>query len=227
MARQEIEYPQSDNEPIAESDFQREPLIYAIDVLQHHFQDLPDVYVSGNLFLYYEEGNPKSVVVPDVFVVIGVENKRRRFYKVWEENDRVPDFILENTSKSTYYQDQGMKRGLYALLGVREYFQFDPTHDYLEPPLQGFRLKGRNYEKLTVSTSHNGVISLLSQVLNLELHVEDETLRFYDRIDKRRLPTYQEAVAILEQKIDARIGIQKRIAELEAQLAALRGESKA
>jgi hypothetical protein len=29
-------------------------------------------YVAGNLFIYYEEGNPRAAVAPDVFVALGV-----------------------------------------------------------------------------------------------------------------------------------------------------------
>ena len=41
---------------MAESDFQRTPLTYAVDRLRQHFRSRRDVSVSGNLLLYYEEG---------------------------------------------------------------------------------------------------------------------------------------------------------------------------
>ena len=63
-----VDYPSSDGLPMAESDFQREPLIYAVEALRIYFQGRQDVYVSGNLFIYYEEGNPQAAVAPDVFV---------------------------------------------------------------------------------------------------------------------------------------------------------------
>ncbi|WP_231866940.1 hypothetical protein [Anabaena sp. 4-3] len=70
-----IEYPDEDGKPVAEGDLQRKYLLYATDVLQIYFQNRSDVYVSGNLFIYYEQGRPESVVAPDVFVVFGVENR--------------------------------------------------------------------------------------------------------------------------------------------------------
>ena len=124
-------------------DFQREYLIYAVEVLRIYFQDHADVYVSGNLFLYYEQGNPKAVVAPDVFVVFGVAKRDRFSYKLWEEENKAPDFILEITSKSTVSEDQGVKRGVYAFLGVREYFQYDPTSDYLDPQLKSLPKCGK------------------------------------------------------------------------------------
>jgi Uma2 family endonuclease len=215
-----IIYPETDGEPMAESDFQRQPLTYAIEALQRYFQDQSDVYVSGDLFIYFEEGNPEAVVAPDVFVVFGVEKKQRRTYKLWEEKRRMPDFVLEITSKTTYYHDQGTKRGLYALLGVHEYFQYDPTRDYLDPPLQGFRLEGGSYESLPLSVLADGTLSTYSQVLGLEVRVEQGELSFYDPIRHYKLPSYGEAVSKLETA-------EHRIADLEAQLAALRGERKA
>lgn len=97
----EIEYPDADGKPMAESDQARKYLTYGTEVLRIYFQDRSDVYVSGNLFIYYEQGNPKAVIAPDVFVVFGVNKGDRRSYKTWEENNKAPDFVLEITSKST------------------------------------------------------------------------------------------------------------------------------
>ncbi len=133
-----VDYPSSDGRPMAESDFQRTPLTYAVDRLRYHFRERHDVYVSGNLLIYYQEGNPKARVAPDVFVVLGATNVDRSSYLLWKE-PKAPDFVLEVTSRGT---DQGRKRELYRALGVREYWQYDPTGDYLEPRLQCLELTG-------------------------------------------------------------------------------------
>ena len=104
-----VHYPECDGQPMAESDFQRGPLTYAVEALSLYFKDQDDVYVSGNILIYYEEGNPQAVVSPDVFAVQGVSNQKRRVYKVWEEN-RTPDFVIEITSKSTRSNDKGEAR---------------------------------------------------------------------------------------------------------------------
>ena len=142
-----VEYPSSDGQPMAETDHQRTPLTYAVDALRYHFRDRPDVYVSGNLFIYYREGDPQAVVAPDVFVVLGADSADRSIYRLWEE-PKGPDFVLEITSRSTRREDQVSKRELYRSLGVREYWQFDPTDDYLEPPLQGLELVAGEYRPL-------------------------------------------------------------------------------
>lgn len=164
-----VHYSSSDGKPTAESDFQRTPLMYAVGRLRHHFRHRPDVYVSGNLRLYYEEGNPRAVVAPDVFVVLGASGADRSSYRLWEE-PKAPDFVLEITSRSTHREDQGRKRGLYRSLGVREYWQYDPTGDYPAPPLQGLELHAGEYRRLPERVS-DGTLSLASAVLGLELRL--------------------------------------------------------
>ncbi|MEH2410002.1 Uma2 family endonuclease [Nostoc sp.] len=166
-----IEYPDEDGKPMAEGDIQCSYLTYAINALRIYFQNHPDVYVAGNLFIYYEKGYPESVVAPDVFVVFGVENRDRRSYKTWEENNQTPDFVLEITSKTTRSKDQGAKKGIYAFLGVREYFQYDPTGDYLNPQLQGLHLVDGNYFLVATNTLPDATVSLPSEVLGLELRL--------------------------------------------------------
>ena len=153
---------------MAEGDAARDDLIYGTESLKLHFQHRSDVYVSGNLFVYYERGNPKAVVAPDVFVVFGVEDKQQLSYKVWEENDTLPSFILEITSKRTRSEDQGTKKGLYAYLGVQEYFQYDPTSDYLSPSLQGLRLLDGNYFPIPPQENEPSLI-LFSEVLGVRV----------------------------------------------------------
>ncbi|MEA5619873.1 Uma2 family endonuclease [Cronbergia sp. UHCC 0137] len=187
----DIDYPESDGLPMAESDAARDYLVYGVETLTIHFQTEPEVYTSGNLFIYYEQGNPKAVVAPDLFVVFGVEKKKRTSYKVWEENYKVPDFVLEITSKSTVSEYQGTKKGLYAYLGVKEYFQYDPTADYLKPPLQGFRLVEGNYLPIPRIETENG-FAVMSEVLGLELRLENGEMRFYNPKKGEKLLTHQE-----------------------------------
>ncbi|BAY74746.1 hypothetical protein NIES25_11600 [Nostoc linckia NIES-25] len=191
-----IEYPDEDGKPMAEGDLQRKCLVYATTVLDIYFQNRLNVYVAGNLFIYYEKGNPESVVAPDVFVVFGAEKRDRGSYKTWEENDKIPDFVLEITSKTTRSKDQGAKKGIYAFLGVREYFQYDPTGDYLNPRLQGLRLVENNYFPVPTNSLSNDTLSLPSEVLGLELRLEQGKLRFYDPATDRILLTHEEEVAI-------------------------------
>lgn len=194
LPRTQVYYPDTDGQPMAESDFQRIPLSYAVEALDLYFEDRPDVYVSGNIFMYYQEGDPTANVAPDVLVVFGVPKRERRSYKLWEEGGKGPDFVLEITSETTRVKDQGVKFGLYAALGVREYFQYDPTGDYLSPPLQGWRLVGDRYAALPTQAL-NGTLSVVSDVLGLEARAEllRREFRFYDPKTGQRLLSRKES----------------------------------
>ena len=170
LAPAKVHYPSSDGRPMAESDFQRTPLMYAVGRLRRHFRRRRDVYVSGNLLIYYREGEPSAVVAPDVFVVLGAANEDRSSYRLWEE-PKGPDFVLEITSRTTYREDQGKKREVYRTLDVREYWQYDPTGDYLEPPLQGLELSAGEYRRLPGRELADGTLALASAVLGLELRL--------------------------------------------------------
>jgi len=81
--RRVVYHPESDGEPVAETDVHISTVIYLREALRDHFRDDPQMYVAGNLFLYYVEGDPAQVVAPDVFVVFGVPKGDRWVYKVW------------------------------------------------------------------------------------------------------------------------------------------------
>ena len=214
----QIEYPDEDGKPMAEGDVQCSYLTYARSALRLYFQNRSDVYVAGNLFIYYEQGNPESVVAPDVFVIFGVDNQDRRSYKTWEEQDKTPDFVLETTSKTTRTKDQGAKKGIYAFLGVREYFQYDPTGDYLTPQLQGLRLVEGNYLPVPTNTLADGTLSLPSEILGLELRVQSGEMRFYDPATGQKLLTYEE---------EAAARVQAEVAQQQAEAAQQQAEERA
>ncbi len=171
-----IDYPTSDGKPMAETDLHREDMVDTIQVLDDRFADRPDVYVSGNLLIYYEEGNRRSHISPDVLVAIGVPKRPRRdYYLLWEEG-RGADFVAEITSKSTKKEDQSTKFTLYRdILRVSEYVLFDPRAEYLKPPLQGFRLVGGDYVSIEPVDGR-----LPSTVLGLHLERDGERLRLFD-----------------------------------------------
>lgn len=195
-----IEYPETDGAPMAESDYQLIWLLYLIQAFKAYFSDDPQTYAAGNLFVYYEEGDPKAVVSPDVFVVRGIENKLRTSYKVWEEG-KTPDLVIEITSKSTSRVDQTEKLGVYAFLGVKEYILFDPRREYLDPPIKFYRLANLGYKVVEPlvhpSGAEAGVERYLSEVTGLEFHYFLETgdVRLFDPVNKRYLGTYAEVDA--------------------------------
>ncbi|MBI3970802.1 MAG: Uma2 family endonuclease, partial [Chloroflexi bacterium] len=195
----EVEYPESDGKPMAETDAHARYMIDVRAMLENYFAGVPDVYVSGNLLLYYEEGEPRQSVAPDVFIVRGVPKGQRRVYKLWEER-RAPDWVLEVTSRSTRWEDVAFKKGLYQTLGVKEYFLYDPLGEYLDPPHQGFRLEAGVYRPI----APNAEGALVSEALGLELRLDDGRLRLYDARAGEWLLTPAEAEAARRQAEAAR-----------------------
>ena len=212
-----VVYPESDGKPMAETDRHRKLMMDFILMLEDHFKAVNDVYVSGNLLMYYEEGNIYKSVSPDVFVVFGVSKKERRTYRTWEEG-HTPDFVLEVMSPSTYNKDITDKKELYAsILGVCEYYIYDPYGE-VYPHFQGYRLIDGVYEAIEFVNGH-----LPSVVLDLELGERDGTLSLYDTSNsvwisppKERITEAEARAAQAEQ---ARQQAEARAENAEAELA--------
>jgi Putative restriction endonuclease len=124
----DIYYPESDGQPISETDLHRRLLTDLVFALAHFFAHRLDVYVTGNLFIYYVKGKPSQVVCPDVCVVIGAAKAERRIYQTWQDGP-FPQVVIELTSDSTRAEDEGRKSELYEREGVLEYYLFDPRFD--------------------------------------------------------------------------------------------------
>jgi Uma2 family endonuclease len=211
-----VHYPESDGRPMGETDIHRDAMVRHIELLRHYYEG-QQVYVSGDLLVYYEQGNPKKFVVPDAFVVKDIDPGQRRIYKVWVER-KVPDVVIETTSRKTKRKDTIDKPDLYARLGIQEYFLFDPTQEYLDPPLQGYRLVGDGY----VPIEADGQGALVSQVLGLRLQIEKGKLAFYRLDNGQRLPTDAERAAraaeAREQEAAARQAAEAEVARLREEL---------
>lgn len=192
--RREIYYPESDGQPMAESDLHRKEMIYLLDALEVHFHAAPNVYVAGNLLLYYAEGFPKKCVAPDVFVVKGVPKGNRGSYKLWVEGV-APVFVVEVTSESTRGEDMRDKKDLYQRLRVEEYFLHDPLGDYLEPNLQGYRLVQGRYQPIEPDEDGSMISSTLGLILQSESSglEEGSRLRLVDPATGESLRTHLES----------------------------------
>ena len=223
-------YPESDGKPMAETEYHRDIMIDFIQMLKHYFRNVNDVHVSGNLLMYYEEGNPRKSVSPDVFVAFGVSKKRRRTYKIWEEG-HAPDFVLEVASPSTYRHDLTRKKDLYAsVLKVQEYYIYDPYHE-VNPYFLGYHLVNGVYEEIPFVNER-----LPSLVLGLELGEHDGVFGLYDpkrsvwlqpleEQVKQETEARQRANARAEQEAEARQRAEAELAEALAALKRLQGRT--
>jgi Uma2 family endonuclease len=207
-------YPWSDGKPMAESDLHLEEMVYLITALKSRYQDVPDVYVAGNLLLYYVRGDRKAAVAPDVFVVKGVPKRKRKSFLLWKEG-RGPCFVIEVTSESTRSEDLEKKRKRYEQLGVEEYFLHDPLGEYLSPPLQGYRLQEGRYRRM--ASEPDG--TLVSRATSLRLRREGEHLRLVDLGTGRPLPSFEDLQEECHRQADE---LRRRAEKLRRQDAELR-----
>lgn len=186
-------YPTSDGRPMAETDWHRILMTMCIETLDVRYAADMNVYVSGNLLIFYSEGNRRKHLSPDVFVVFGVPKHPRPNFLLWEEG-KGPDVVFELTSSSTRNEDLKSKFLLYQdVLKVREYFLFDPFGDHLDPPLRGFRLHNAIYKPIRPVKER-----LPSRVLGLHLERDGKELRLYDPATDSVLPTTSERLEIAE-----------------------------
>lgn len=186
-------YPSADGEPVAETYDHLYALLTVLEVLRQYLEGR-QATVLGNQFLYYAQGFPRLRVAPDVMVIFDVTPGGRDNYKIWEEG-QVPSVVFEMTSESTREQDQIFKKTLYAQIGVQEYWLFDPKAEWIADQLQGYRLRGDQYELIQ---------DFCSQPLQLRLQVEGKLIGFYRQDTGEKLLIPDELARALRQEVVAR-----------------------
>jgi len=216
-----VYYPASDGKPMGETDQHMDVLSYCKDALRDYFADRADsVYVSGNNFIYYQEGSSRARVSPDVYVVFGIPQRQRESYFPWRESGQLPAIVFEITSRKTRREDEVTKRDLYErVLAVPEYVLFDPKDEYLRPRFQMFRLREGRYEAVPVIDNR-----MYSEQLGLELVADGNRLRFFDPQTGEFLPSLAEMRIKAAAEAEAREQVQAENARLRAELDALRRE---
>ena len=236
----ELRLPSSDDEPVPWDTRQAVAIVDCFDCLQRHWRGRLDVFVGLDQFVYWDPaykpgtkgGNPP--VAPDVYVAFAVANRHRNSYVVWEEG-KPPDFVLEVASDSSRTKDEKEKPGIYAKIGVPEFFLYDPEGK-LYPALSGFELCGGEYLPLPEEALAKGVVGVYSKALELSLCVRppgpeplDGSLCWYDPAAGRFLPTRLELaddrrrLADDKRNAEARArAAEARAAELEAQIEKMR-----
>jgi Putative restriction endonuclease len=103
-------FPDSDGEPMAENDANRIQMSDLIFALQRLLSARDDVYVGGNLLVYYNPANGWDHLSPDVFVAFDASPGLRHSWQTWVEG-KFPDVVFEITSPSTESVDLGGRWG--------------------------------------------------------------------------------------------------------------------
>ena len=207
-------YPETDGKPMAASDYHRRLLIWTLQALEAHFAQNPEVYISGDIMMYYREGDPRKSISPDVLVCFGINPKLRRTYRIWEEG-KAPDFVMEFSSKSTYDKDLGEKMDVYASLGIQDYFLYDAEGLYLPSPLMGFTLVDGVY--VAIPPGERG--GFRASVLDLDFHLRDGEIAIYDPVAGEWIQTRAERTETAEARAET---AEAEAAQLREELARLK-----
>ena len=191
-----IHYPSADGERMAETDFQYIPLTNTVSALRVRYHGRADVYVAGDMLIYYRINRNDLSIAPDVYAVFGAAgNHPRDSWLVWREG-KAPDFVMEIASQSTWRRDVAQKRDIYAEMGVSEYWRFDPTGRFFTPSLVGERLVDGGYEQLPLVTDEAGILRGYSAIFGLDICVRPGLdLCLFDPETGQWLPTHWESEA--------------------------------
>jgi len=208
----QIDYPESDGKPMGETDLHRDWMFRLLEIFRQRYAK-QQVYIAGDLLVYYLEGTPSKFIVPDCFVVLDHPPGLRRTFQTWKEK-RVPDVVFEVTSRGTSSVDIIDKPVIYEKMGVKEYFLYDPTADYLEPPLQGYRMNDGCLREIPRKEDR-----LHCETLGVDLFLRDFELVIVDSKTGEEQVTKADRT---DEEHAARLAAEARLQEVEAELKRLK-----
>ena len=194
-------YPESDGQPMGENTLQFQwimTLVHGFENLYFHDQN---IFVASDLFWYPVEGDPTTVLAPDLMIVLGQAKGHRGSYKQWEEGNLAPQVAFEIQSPSNRPKGTTSKRKFYCQYGVEEFYQYDP--DTLE-----FQVWVRTDRRLKAVDETQ---KFSSPLLGVRFEMADEGLRVF-RPDGRAFLTYKEMIteALVQQERSAKLAAKLR-----------------
>lgn len=132
VTTQEIIYPSSDGQPMAESTIQYELIVKIKEGCESLFKDDPNVFVAADLLWYPVEGRPEISQAPDTMVIFGRPKGDRLSYIQHREDNIGPQVVFEIRSHNDSNTKMNKKLSFYQRHGVEEYYLYDPQRNELE-----------------------------------------------------------------------------------------------
>ncbi|MEG4572018.1 Uma2 family endonuclease [Microcoleus sp. N3A4] len=132
VTTEEIIYPSSDGQPMAESTIQYELIVKIKEGCESLFKDDPNVFVAADLLWYPVEGKPEISQAPDTMVIFGRPKGDRLSYIQYRENNIGPQVVFEIRSHNDSNTKMNKKLSFYQRHGVEEYYLYDPERNELE-----------------------------------------------------------------------------------------------
>lgn len=184
-----VYYPEEREDEMGETSIHIKLLADFLSVLKLFFKNRENVFLSGNMNLYFEKGNSRKWFAPDLLIAFGVPNVERSSYLLFREKI-FPQVIFEIASEKTWRNDVDEKLRTYEHYGAEEYYIFDSENAYLPAPLLAFQ---RQNEILTEIELAEGRV--FSPRLGLEIVWMDYNFRFFDPQTEKFLLNLEEAEA--------------------------------
>ena len=137
----EIDYPDSDGNPMSDNTEQFSWIVIIKENLEMMYANYPNVFVAGDL-VWYPVRYTLRRMAPDVMVAFGRPKGRRGSYKQWLEDNIAPQVAFEILSPSNK-DSRGIdaldeKFTFYETYGIQEYYIYDPD----ELTLAGWQRQG-------------------------------------------------------------------------------------
>jgi Uma2 family endonuclease len=208
--KQEIVYPESDGQPMADNTEQFQWIVTIQGGLDAMFRDNPDVFVAGDLLWYPVEGDTSTCTAPDAMVVFGRPKGFRGSYQQWREGNIPPQVVFEVLSPSNRPADLVRKHHFYQEYGVEEYYIYDPDREILE----GWQRQGNKLREIEPMQGWT------SPRLGIRFEVKEGGLHIY-KPNGERFATYVELEALREKAERERDEARQQVERLRARLSEL------
>jgi Uma2 family endonuclease len=175
----------------------------------YHFPHHPDILIGSEIPIYYGDRNPVTRrfpnVRPDILIALNVDTVaiRRRVGYDPIQNGKPPEVVVEIASPSTHRNDSGRKRDIYQMLGVPEYWRFDPTGgEMFGQAVIGEVLRDGQYQPLPLLRYDDDVVGSTSPLLNLNFRYRgNELFTIHDPETGREYEHPEQANARLREEI--------------------------
>ena len=219
-------------EPPEDAMQQEDTRLDVMSILKARYENGPGALWCSQSNIIYDSQTPGSVIAPDGMIVLGLNidgktiKRDRRIYRI-DEWGVPPAFVLEVGSRSTAARDLGVKRDLYARIGVREYWRLDWVGESYPERLEGERLVDGEYARYELHAEPDGSVWSRSEVLGVDFFcrtAEDgfSTFRLRDSATGEWLNTHGDEVAARKVAESQARAAETRAAELEAEIQRLR-----
>ena len=127
VSSEEIIYPESDGEPMADNTKQYEWIVKIKEGLESLYAD-SKVFVAADLLWYPVQGDNMTKAAPDVMVAFDRPKGDRGSYLQWKENGIAPHVVFEILSPGNRPKAMHEKFRFYERYGVEEYYIYDPDN---------------------------------------------------------------------------------------------------